>query len=665
MRARAAAVARADRLGERRAARVGVDEDGAHRRLPRPARASAIASPRRTGPPGCPRRVEAQVALGEQQHDGRAEHEAPHLLALLQRHRAGGVVPFAHAAHARRVAPRRARPSPCCRRWSRRRGEHEAADDADSNTQTTRSLRANRPGTPRAVVGLTENSAPGTWIIRRQHAVARHVDAVVVLRAQVERREAAVVEARGERVVAADQRRRRVAVALGLQDLVVLDRPNWLIVPSTGQTRSASASGRAPSFSARVKKSLKLRVGGDRPDLPPRSCRRRTCARTSAPAASSSRRARARRRGRRTPSGRAWATRIAAGPCGDRTRDRAGPAGGANSIDACSRSAGGARASVFLADAIDFYASSARGRPRADRRERVRRRRRRHDRRDRGLRPRATRRRTATAATTARNAVMFGPPGRAYVYRSYGIHWCLNFVCAPAGHGAGVLIRALEPTAGIELMRERRGVDDAAPALLGAGAALPGARRDPRATTACASTGGRFASSRAADDATLRRSHAGVRIGISKSVELPWRFVARRVAVSQQADAGGCVSEGRSGASAAASSPNAAMRAWQRQAARQRSARLAHRRRRLDAVAALRGDPEEAGRIGREAADQVAVGDERAQPRPRCGAAAPRASSPPRCDRSRARCRALRAARPAPAPDRRSPASRAGGRRRA
>ncbi len=121
---------------------------------------------------------------------------------------------------------------------------------------------------------------------------------------------------------------------------------------------------------------------------------------------------------------------------------------------------------------------------------------------------------------TARNAVMFGPPGRVYVYRSYGIHWCVNFVCEPEGSASAVLIRALMPTAGLEVMRRRRGV--AGERLLCAG---PG-----RLCQALAITGAHNgAVLNQPPFALLARTAppeivSGPRIGITRAADLPWRY---------------------------------------------------------------------------------------------------------------------------------------------
>jgi DNA-3-methyladenine glycosylase len=115
---------------------------------------------------------------------------------------------------------------------------------------------------------------------------------------------------------------------------------------------------------------------------------------------------------------------------------------------------------------------------------------------------------------------MFLPGGHAYVYRSYGIHWCLNFVCGNEGEASAVLIRALEPTHGVDAMRERRGIEEVR--LLCSG---PG-----RLTQALAVT-------REHDGLALDRPPfelrsrtrdvevvTGPRIGITKAVERPWRY---------------------------------------------------------------------------------------------------------------------------------------------
>lgn len=123
---------------------------------------------------------------------------------------------------------------------------------------------------------------------------------------------------------------------------------------------------------------------------------------------------------------------------------------------------------------------------------------------------------------TPRNAAMFGPPGHAYVYRSYGLHWCLNVVCREAGHGAGVLIRALAPTQGLATMRARRGLDDARLLCAGpgrVGQALGITREHHNGLPLDAPP---FALTPAHE---APRVLCGPRIGISKAVELPWRFV--------------------------------------------------------------------------------------------------------------------------------------------
>lgn len=121
---------------------------------------------------------------------------------------------------------------------------------------------------------------------------------------------------------------------------------------------------------------------------------------------------------------------------------------------------------------------------------------------------------------TPRNRVMFGPPGFAYVYRSYGMHWCLNFVCEEEGSASAVLVRALEPSHGLPLMRRRRGQSVERSLCSGPG-------------KLCEALGVTIAHNALPLDAPPFALHAAtsnvdvmtdVRIGITKAAHLPWRY---------------------------------------------------------------------------------------------------------------------------------------------
>lgn len=121
---------------------------------------------------------------------------------------------------------------------------------------------------------------------------------------------------------------------------------------------------------------------------------------------------------------------------------------------------------------------------------------------------------------TERNAAMFGPSGHAYVYRSYGIHWCLNAVCGAGASGSAVLIRALEPRAGLSTMRARRGIENVRQLCAGPG-------------RLCAALGiTRQHDGRALDEPPFQflaraapvEIAAGPRIGITRGADTPWRF---------------------------------------------------------------------------------------------------------------------------------------------
>jgi len=121
---------------------------------------------------------------------------------------------------------------------------------------------------------------------------------------------------------------------------------------------------------------------------------------------------------------------------------------------------------------------------------------------------------------TERNEVMFGPPGHAYVYRSYGIHWCLNFVCEPEGSASAVLIRAIQPTQGLATMRRRRRLHDERRLCSGPGR-LCEALAITRAHNGLALDRPPFALYAAQKEPPIT---VGARIGLTKAADFPWRY---------------------------------------------------------------------------------------------------------------------------------------------
>jgi DNA-3-methyladenine glycosylase len=131
----------------------------------------------------------------------------------------------------------------------------------------------------------------------------------------------------------------------------------------------------------------------------------------------------------------------------------------------------------------------------------------------------------AHVGLTERTAPLFGPPGCAYVYRSYGIHACMNVVCEREGEAAAVLIRALEPQWGIERMRERRGRDRLEDLCSGPGKLTEALGIGQELNRASLADGPLELCSPAREGAPPGVV-TGPRIGISKAVERPWRFCA-------------------------------------------------------------------------------------------------------------------------------------------